>query len=51
MIDDLVLLKEFAVLNIAIWWMSRHTYGLAQSLYGKAVGHAPGWAEHLSSYV
>jgi hypothetical protein len=51
MIDDLALLKAFAVLNVAIWWMSSRTYGIAQSLYGKAVGHAAGWAEHLKSYV
>jgi hypothetical protein len=48
---DLVSLKEFLILNVAFWWTSKRSYTIAQSLYGKAVGHAAGWAEHLGSYV
>jgi hypothetical protein len=48
---DLVSLKEFLILNLAFWWTSKRSYTIAQSLYGKAVGHAAGWAEHLGSYV
>lgn len=50
-LHDLVKIKEFLILNLAFWWTSKRSYGIAQALYGKAVGHAAGWAEHLGSYV